>query len=43
MSEENVFKLIAMIKEEAYIPREWEGVSETKVVNLENVLGIIEQ
>lgn len=43
MSEENVEKLIAMIKEEAYVPRDWEGVSEIKVVHLENVLGLIEQ
>lgn len=42
MTEENVEKLKAMIKEEAYIPREWEGVSEIKVVHLENVLGLIE-
>ena len=43
MSEENVEKLIAMIKEEAYVPGEWQGVSEIKVVHLENVLGLIEQ
>ena len=43
MSEENVEKLIAMLKEEAYVPGDWAGVSEIKVVNLENVLGLIEQ
>ena len=43
MTEENVKKLIAMLKEEAYIPRDWEGVSTIKVVHLENVLGLIEQ
>lgn len=43
MSEENVEKLIAMLKEEAYVPREWDGVSEIKVVHLQNVLGLIEQ
>ena len=43
MSDENVFKLIAMIKEEAYVPDEWKGVSEIKVINLENVIGLIEQ
>lgn len=43
MSDENVFKLIAILKEEAYIPNEWEGISEIKVVNLENVIGLIEQ
>ena len=43
MSEENVEKLIAMIKEEAYVPNDWIGVSELKVVRLENVLDLIEQ
>ena len=43
MSEENVEKLIAMLKEEAYVPSDYWGVSDTKVVNLENVLGLIEQ
>lgn len=43
MTEENVEKLIAMIKEEAYVPGDWAGVSEIKVVHLENVLGLIEQ
>ena len=28
MSEENIEKLIAMIKEEAYIPGDWVGVYE---------------
>ena len=41
MSEENVEKLVAMLKEEAYIPRDWAGVSELKVVNLDNVLSLI--
>ena len=43
MSEENVEKLIAMIKQEAYVPSVWQGVSEIKVVHLENVLNLIEQ
>lgn len=43
MSEENVEKLIAMIKQDAYVPSDWKGVSEIKVVHLENVLEIIEQ
>lgn len=43
MSEENVGKLIAMIKEEAYTPNEWIGVSKNKVVNLDAVLLLIEQ
>lgn len=43
MSEENIEKLIAMIKQEAYVPGEWRGISEIKVVNLENVLRIINQ
>lgn len=43
MTEENVEKLIAMIKQEAYVPGDWRGISEVKVVNLENILGIIEQ
>lgn len=42
MTEENVEKLIAMLKEEAYIPSDRLGVSEIKVVHLENVLGLIE-
>lgn len=42
MSEENVEKLIAMIKQEAHVPGDWQGVSETKVVHLENVLSLIE-
>lgn len=43
MSDENIFKLIAMLKKEAYVPDEWKGVSEIKVVNLENVIRLIEQ
>lgn len=43
MTEENVDKLIAMLKEEAYVPGNWKGISEIKVVHLENVLCLIEQ
>lgn len=43
MSNENVEKLIEMIKEKAYIPRDWIGVSESKVVRLDDVLEIINQ
>lgn len=43
MSEENVNKLIAILKEEAYTPSDWVGASSIKVVHLENVLGLIEQ
>ena len=41
MNEKNVDKLVQLIKEEAYIPREYEGVSELKVVNLNKVLSLI--
>jgi len=43
MTEENVKKLIAILKEEAFTPNDWLGVSETKVVFLDNALGLIEQ
>ena len=43
MSEENVEKLIEMIKQEAYVPGDWAGVSEIKVVHLEKVLDLIEE
>lgn len=43
MSEENVNKLIAMIKEESYTLSDWIGVSKNKVINLDAVLLLIEQ
>lgn len=43
MSDENLEKLIEMVKEKAYVPADWVGVSELKVVRLDDVLEIIEQ
>lgn len=43
MSEENVQKLIEMVKEKAYIPGDRIGVSDKKVVRLDDVLEIIEE
>lgn len=43
MSNENVEILIEMIKEKAYIPGDWTGVSESKVIRLDDVLEIINQ
>lgn len=43
MTEENVNKLIEAIKEKAYVPNDWVGVSNIKTVRLEDVLNLIEQ
>lgn len=43
MSEENVQKLIEMVKEKAYIPNVRIGVGIKEVVQLDDVLEIIEE
>lgn len=43
MTEEKVNELIEAIKEKAYVPSDWVGVSEIKSVRLEDVLNLIEQ
>ena len=41
MTEENVDKLIEAIKEKAYVPSDWVGVSDIKTVRLDDVLDLI--
>jgi hypothetical protein len=41
MSEKNVEKLIKMLKEAAYIPGDWQGVSDRKIVDLDTALKYI--
>ena len=41
MDEKNVEKLIEKMKEASYIPRDWVGVSDRRVVDLSTVLKFI--
>jgi hypothetical protein len=41
MTEENINKLIDGIMENAFIPNEWLGVSDIRVVRLDDVLMLI--
>jgi len=43
MTEENVNQLIEAIKEKAYIPNDWVGVSDIQSVRLNDVLDLIEE
>lgn len=43
MTEENVKDLIEAVKESAYVPGDWFGVSDMKVVRLEDVLTLIDR
>ena len=43
MSNENVEKLIEMIEEKAFVPGDYQGISEIKVVFLDDVLEIIKE
>ena len=43
MTEENVNRLIEAIKEKAYVPGDWVGVSDVKTVRLDDVLDLIEE
>lgn len=43
MPNENVEKLIEMVKEKAYVPGGFTGLTEFKVVDLDDVLRIIQE
>lgn len=43
MDEKYVEKLIVMLKEAAYIPGDWVGVSDLKVVNLDKAISLIQK
>ena len=43
MTEELVKELIEKIKEKAYVPSDWRGVTERKVVRLNDVINILNE
>lgn len=43
MTEELIEELIEKITEKAYIPSDWYGVSESKSVNLDDVIDVLNE
>lgn len=43
MTEELIIEIIEKIKEKAYIPNDWYGVSENKEVHLSDVIDVLNE